>query len=330
MTNNPTIDGVSRELLERVAYRLSDLKQCELSETLFAILSDPFKCNFCDDKKSVCVDWEAGEWMSCPKCSPESNAPAVERQEPAICAQIQALLDIDARGSLAPHGIGGLARELLTKSKSTIAQLQARIDELESGRGEPVAWSVHWQDSGEPYLITRKMERMSRLADDPDFKIIPLFTAQPAPVAVVLPARFIQVMNFLYGTDELDGYHFGDEHPSGRALWWRPELRKCLDAFSEPAQSDKYDDVLLPFLSLMRAELHANAHKGDRPGWLQMDRKTAVLEVFYHMGKLHQAVHRDETAAIKEYAADVASMCMMLLDVCNCLDATAALSGVKK
>lgn len=84
MTNNQTIDGVSRELLERVAYRLSDLKQCELSETLFAILSNPFKCNFCDDKKSVCVDWEAGEWMSCPKCSPESNAPAVERQEPAI------------------------------------------------------------------------------------------------------------------------------------------------------------------------------------------------------------------------------------------------------
>lgn len=83
---------------------------------------------------------------------------------------------------------------------------------------------------------------------------------------------------------------------------------------------EKYDDVLLPFLSLMRAELHANAHKGDRPGWLQMDRKTAILEVFYHMGKLHQAVHRSDSAAIKEYAADVANMCMMLLDVCDCLD----------
>jgi len=93
---------------------------------------------------------------------------------------------------------------------------------------------------------------------------------------------------------------------------------------------EKYDDVLLPFLSLMRAELHANAHKGDRPGWLQMDRKTAVLEVFYHLGKLHQAVHRDEAAAIKEYAADVANMCMMLLDICACLDATAALNEVRK
>lgn len=83
---------------------------------------------------------------------------------------------------------------------------------------------------------------------------------------------------------------------------------------------EKYDDVLLPFLALMRAELHANAHKGDRPGWLSMDRKTAMLEVFYHMGKLHQAVHRDEEAAIREYAADVANMCMMLTDVCGCLE----------
>lgn len=80
-----------------------------------------------------------------------------------------------------------------------------------------------------------------------------------------------------------------------------------------------YDDVLLPFLSLMRAELHANAHKGDRPGWLTMDSKTAILEVFYHMGKLHQAVHRGEAACIKEYAADVANMYMMLVDVCGLL-----------
>ena len=28
--------------------------------------------------------------------------------------------------------------------------------------------------------------------------------------------------------------------------------------------SEKYDDVLLPFLTLMRRELHANSRKGDR------------------------------------------------------------------
>ena len=81
----------------------------------------------------------------------------------------------------------------------------------------------------------------------------------------------------------------------------------------------KYDEVLRPFVAMMEKELHANASKGDRPGWLQMDSKTAILEVFYHMGKLHQAVHRGEAEAIKEYAADVANMCMMLVDVCGLL-----------
>ena len=81
----------------------------------------------------------------------------------------------------------------------------------------------------------------------------------------------------------------------------------------------KYDEVLRPFVAMMEKELYANARKGDRPGWLQMDRKTAILEVFYHMGKLHQAVHRGEAEAIKEYAADVANMCMMLVDVCGFL-----------
>lgn len=81
----------------------------------------------------------------------------------------------------------------------------------------------------------------------------------------------------------------------------------------------KYDEVLRPFVAMMEKELYANAGKGDRPGWLQMDGKTAILEVFYHMGKLHQAVHRGEAEAIKEYAADVANMCMMLVDVCGLL-----------
>ena len=81
----------------------------------------------------------------------------------------------------------------------------------------------------------------------------------------------------------------------------------------------KYDEVLRPFLAMMEKELHANSNKGDRPGWLQMDSKTAILEVFYHMGKLHQAVHRGEAEAIKEYSADVANMCMMLVDVCGLL-----------
>jgi len=83
---------------------------------------------------------------------------------------------------------------------------------------------------------------------------------------------------------------------------------------------DKYDDVLLPFLSLMRNELHANAGKGDRPGWLVMTPGECLLEIYYHLGKLQKGVKDGNSMWIKEYAADVANMSMMLTDICACLD----------
>ncbi|HBO4166788.1 TPA: hypothetical protein L4T92_001382 [Pseudomonas aeruginosa] len=90
----------------------------------------------------------------------------------------------------------------------------------------------------------------------------------------------------------------------------------------------KYDDVLLPFLKLMEHELHANAEKGDSPGWLQMDRKTALLEIYYHLGKLQKATRDNDPAGIVEYAADVANMAMMLVDVCGLLAAAPGKEGV--
>ncbi|MFW4586574.1 DUF4406 domain-containing protein [Pseudomonas aeruginosa] len=90
----------------------------------------------------------------------------------------------------------------------------------------------------------------------------------------------------------------------------------------------KYDDVLLPFLKSMEHELHANAGKGDRPGWLQMDRKTALLEIYYHLGKLQKATKGNDTAGIVEYAADVANMSMMLVDVCGLLADAPGKEGV--
>ncbi len=90
----------------------------------------------------------------------------------------------------------------------------------------------------------------------------------------------------------------------------------------------KYDDVLLPFLKSMEHELHANTGKGDRPGWLQMDRKTALLEIYYHLGKLQKATKGNDTAGIVEYAADVANMSMMLVDVCGLLAAAPGKEGV--
>jgi len=86
-----------------------------------------------------------------------------------------------------------------------------------------------------------------------------------------------------------------------------------------PNEPRKYDDVLLPFLSLMRKELHANSRKGDRPGWLSMHPNTALLEVYWHAAKLSAAVKNNDGPAIMEHSADVANMAMMVLDVCGAL-----------
>ena len=81
----------------------------------------------------------------------------------------------------------------------------------------------------------------------------------------------------------------------------------------------KYAEVLVPFFAMMENELHANAGKGDRPGWLKMGRKTALLEIYYHLGKLQKAAKDNDLTGIVEYAADVANMSMMLVDVCGLL-----------
>ncbi|HBO1149155.1 TPA: hypothetical protein ACKSYC_001298 [Pseudomonas aeruginosa] len=110
-------------------------------------------------------------------------------------------------------------------------------------------------------------------------------------------------------------------------------IKSCVKASGDSAQAQhsgpgKYDEVLLPFLKSMEHELHANAGKGDRPGWLQMDRKTALLEIYYHLGKLQKATKGNDTAGIVEYAADVANMSMMLVDVCGLLAAAPGKEGV--
>jgi hypothetical protein len=83
----------------------------------------------------------------------------------------------------------------------------------------------------------------------------------------------------------------------------------------------KYDDVLKPFAQMMEKELHANAGKGDRPGWLSMSTDTCLLEIIYHFGKLQASVKRGDIEGITEYAADVANMSMMLVDICGALPA---------
>ncbi|MEW8508891.1 MAG: hypothetical protein AB2598_19550 [Candidatus Thiodiazotropha sp.] len=83
------------------------------------------------------------------------------------------------------------------------------------------------------------------------------------------------------------------------------------------ALTGKYGDVLGPFVQQMEAKLHANADKGDRPGWLSMTRDQAMLEIYYHTAKLQKAVKDNDIDLIREHSADVANMSMMMLDVCG-------------
>jgi hypothetical protein len=71
--------------------------------------------------------------------------------------------------------------------------------------------------------------------------------------------------------------------------------------------------------ALMLQELINNRKKGDRPGWRAMQPMALVLEIFHHAAKLHAAVIQENDDLIKEYAADVANMSMMVIDRCNLL-----------
>lgn len=252
MTNNPTIDGELRELLERL-----------MSET---------------------TNWPSSAWL---ELRALLDAPVVEREPVApfyISADDWNLLvrgDIDT----APVRISRTRRGKFTESlfahppeiaalQSTIAQLQARVQELESAMGEPVIdldaadWAAIQEAAAASNWIPPEYFRNDWVSD---------------------------VCRFLRG--------------------------------NEP---DKYDEVLQPFLTMMRNELHTNSGKGDRPGWLSMTPGECLLEIYYHLGKLQKGVKDGNKLWITEYSADVANMAMMLADICGCLNATAALNEVRK
>lgn len=109
-------------------------------------------------------------------------------------------------------------------------------------------------------------------------------------------------------------------------------LKPLTDDLGERALRGKYGAFLNPFIAFMDAELHANAGKGDRAGWLGMSRETAMLEIYYHLAKLHKAVKNDDLGSIVEHSADVANMSMMLLDICGGLPVAGeeATNGIKE
>lgn len=113
---------------------------------------------------------------------------------------------------------------------------------------------------------------------------------------------------------------FDPEEYEIRVLYTAPLSPDHSGGAGEVALPEKYDDVILPFVAMMRNELHANSGKGDRAGWLSMTPGECLLEIYYHLGKLQKGVKDGNSLWIAEYAADVANMSMMLADICGCLD----------
>lgn len=135
MTNNPTIDGVSRELIAIIEGYISSQSDA------FPLISIP------RGLRSEGLDQVSKELRAL------LDAPVVERQPVASPthemnqAGCQAYMAADGMIGIMHHSSMGHAyvamRELdpeVAALQSTIAQLQARVADLESGRGEPVAW----------------------------------------------------------------------------------------------------------------------------------------------------------------------------------------------
>lgn len=79
---------------------------------------------------------------------------------------------------------------------------------------------------------------------------------------------------------------------------------------------NRYPEVA-PFVGSMYRELGANAHKGDQAGWLLMSLRQAWQEISWHSAKLAVAIKGNDEPGIREFAADVANGCMMLVDILN-------------
>lgn len=177
MTNNPMIDGVSR------------CKTCRGSgciDNLRSVGTPAAKCPDCTpvvERQEICGKHSGDSCKSCGGSGlvNDGELTCSSGGEPYENGPIECVKDCP---------------ECQGAQQSTIARLEARVAELESGRGEPVAWEVYWTDEDEFYRVTRTKEFVEKRLSDPDFRFVPLFTAPPAPAAVVLPERAVKDNGF--------------------------------------------------------------------------------------------------------------------------------------
>ncbi|GEM_PF-2878386 len=71
------------------------------------------------------------------------------------------------------------------------------------------------------------------------------------------------VARFLLGEGEMDGCWFGDEHPSGKRLWWRQHLRAAM-ADAERALSERDAEI-------------QRQREGHRTTWTQLEQVKGLL-----------------------------------------------------
>lgn len=233
--------------------------------------------------------------------------------DPGIAEEVRALLDAPdpvKANRLGPHHVLGAIHNVPgfpgvkgNHIHDLTALLNGVLDEAAAQpQGEPVAWQYRvsagpqtgwslWHDGkGEEFKQSYQVETR------------PLYAEQPAPEGTT--------------SDKYRAELYDEVWQKARDLGFS-SVTEALRAVSGP---QKYDDTLLPFLALMRKELHANSDKGDREGWLGMSAESALCEIDHHSAKLKHAVHSANAELIREHAADVANCAMMVVDVCGDLD----------
>lgn len=199
MTNNPTIDGVSRAKIHHLKIhrkpfddlvsgrKTNEVRNCADREfregdhvELFLIDETGNPAN-----KSIVrtiTHIQRGYGLPddiCVLSYAPIDAPGVERQGVTNGPLIKDLCELNA------------------DQQSTIARLEARVAELESGRGEPVAWlaeavgpdgTAYRRTSSTTSITLRDAKHAwgDGVISKYEIKIQPLFTAPPAPVAVAI------------------------------------------------------------------------------------------------------------------------------------------------
>lgn len=157
MTNNPTIDGVSRELLKSLW------------------------------RGAVTMGWGSAQQLQ-----DLLEAPAVERQEPvARCLQspVRKYLSVELlRTHMKDGDLLYSAPPEVAALESTIAQLQARVQELESG-SEPIFQVQYRGEGGGGWSDAEKESYDAKVPHPKHWKTRIVYATPPVPVAVLLPER---------------------------------------------------------------------------------------------------------------------------------------------